>query len=260
MIGIFDSGVGGLTVVGELRKQLPDYQLLYLGDKARFPYGPKGREVILKYALEDAHFLINQGAKIIVIACNTASTQADQVRKEVKLPVFDVIGPAIRRAAEISKNKRVGVIGTRATIASGLYEQGLKKVDARFEVIAHPAPLLVSLVEEDWIKKPETKTILKKYLQPFKVRSIDTLILACTHYPLLKDLIQIKIGRRIKLVDPAEEAAKEIKEFLIMNSQIEKELTKDSKSKFYFTDITPQVQNLANSWLKEKVRLELVKL
>ena len=128
MIGIFDSGIGGLTVAREFSRKLSSYNFLYLGDKARFPYGPKADKVILEYAIQDAEFLIKKGAKIIVIACNSASTQAEALRKVIKVPVFDVISPAVREAAKVTKNKRVGVIGTRATINSGLYEKGLKKI------------------------------------------------------------------------------------------------------------------------------------
>lgn len=260
MIGIFDSGIGGLTVAREFSRKLSSYNFLYLGDKARFPYGPKADKVILEYAIQDAEFLIKKGAKIIVIACNSASTQAEALRKVIKVPVFDVISPAVREAAKVTKNKRVGVIGTRATINSGLYEKGLKKIDRKFKIIAKPAPLLVSLVEEGWTKRPETKTILKKYLQEFKVNNIDTLILACTHYPLIKKLIQVKVGRRVKLVDSAQSVVEEVKEFLEANPEVEKELAKDKKYKFYFTDITLQTRELSNDWLGEKVRLELVRL
>jgi glutamate racemase len=268
MIGIFDSGVGGLTVAREIFKKLPDYQIIYFGDTARTPYGTKGKETIIKYAREDAKFLLNQGAKIIVIACNTASAVASNLlRKELGVPVFEVIMPAVRKAVAVTKNKKIGVIGTRATISSGIYEELLKTRSAEsrrvgaslLQVFSEAAPLLVPLVEECWLDKPETKRIVKKYLQPLKNKQIDTLILGCTHYPALKHLIQPRIGRRVKLVDSAEEAVNELERFLSAEAKPllgRLSLPSLPGHKFYVSDLTPQVPVIARELLGYDVKFE----
>lgn len=268
MIGIFDSGIGGLTVVKKVFEILPpspagesEYQILYFGDTARTPYGGRSEEVIRKYALEDAEILVKQGAKIIVVACNTVSAVAmDFLRSKIKLPIFEVVTPAVEKAIRLTKNNRIGVIGTRATINSRIYEYLIKKENSQIKVFQNSAPLLVPLVEEGWLKKPVTKTIVKKYLYPLKFNQIDTLILACTHYPFLKSIIQRKVGQRVKLVDPAEEVALKIKEFLEQNPKIEKSLKRSRQHKFMVSDLTPKFQELANRWLGRKIKLEEIKI
>lgn len=260
MIGIFDSGVGGLTVVREIFKKLPEYQIIYFGDTARTPYGTKSKETIIKYAREDAKFLLDKGAKIIIIACNTASAVASSIlQKELGVPVFEVIGPAVKRAVGVTKNKRVGVIGTRATVGSGVYEESIKKINTEIQVTSQACPLLVPLVEEGWLDKPETKRIVKKYLQPLKNKQIDTLILGCTHYPVLKNIIK-RIGRHVKLVDSAEEVVCELQSFLAGNEGVEKILTKSVDHKFYVSDLTPQLPRIAEKLLGQKVKLEKVEV
>lgn len=266
MIGIFDSGIGGLTVVKKMFEILPDYQLLYFGDTARTPYGGRGQEVIKKYAQEDAEFLIKKGAKIIVIACNTASAvAAEDLKNKLSVPVFEVVLPAVEKAIQITRNKKIGVIGTRATINSGVYEKLIQSASGRtasqvdeFKVFSQSAPLLVPLVEEGWLKKPETKTIIKKYLHPLRLANIDTLILGCTHFPLLKDIIKIKIGKSRKLIDPGEEVVLQLKEFLEKNKEIEKSLGKNDNHEFYVSDLTPRFQEIAERWLGRKIKLEKV--
>jgi len=261
MIGVFDSGVGGLTVVREIFNKLPDYQIVYFGDTARTPYGTKSKETIIKYAREDAKFLLGQGAKIIVIACNTASAVASEIlRKELGVPVFEVIMPAVRRAVAVTKNKRVGVIGTRATIESGVYENSIKKIKTEIHVFSQACPLLVPLVEECWLDKEETKRIIKKYLQPLKNKQIDTLILGCTHYPALKNIIKIKIGRYVRLVDSAEEVVYELQKFLTENREVEKKLARGAGHKFYVSDLTPQLPKIAEKLLGQVVKLEKVEV
>ena len=259
MIGIFDSGIGGLTVVKKMLGILPDYQLLYFGDTARTPYGGRGEEVIKKYAQEDAEFLIKHGAKIIVIACNTASAvAAEDLKKKLSVPVFEVVTPAVEKAIQVTKNKRIGVIGTRATINSGIYERLIQSALGG-HVFSQVAPLLVPLVEEGWLKNPETKTIIKKYLHSLRLANIDTLILGCTHLPLLKEIIKVKIGRSRKLIDPGEEVVLKLKEFLEKNLTIEKTLEKNKKHEFYVSDLTPRFQEIAEKWLGQKIKLNLVK-
>ena len=284
MIGVFDSGVGGLTVVRELKKQLPEYNLVYFGDTARTPYGNKSKETIIKYALEDADFLIRKGAKILVVACNTASAVAFDALKEKhpNIPIFEVITPAVKDACEATKNNRIGVIGTRATIGSGIYEEKLlfschsrphhchceeRTRDAAIppslchsreggnpvlKVFSQPCPLFVPFIEEGWIKKIELKMIARRYLSSLKSHNIDTLILGCTHYPIIKDIIQKKIGERVKLIDSAEAVSEKIKDFLQNNSL---ELSKNSKLDIFVSDKTTQCQSIANKVLGSAITI-----
>lgn len=257
MIGVFDSGVGGLTVVQEIFKKLPDYKIIYFGDTARTPYGTKSKETIIKYAREDAKFLLNHGAKIIVIACNTASAVAAEIlREESGVPVFEVIMPAVRVALSATKKGKIGVIGTRATVTSNVYEAMIKKSNPDIRVVSQACPLLVPLVEEGWLEKAETKRIVKKYLQPLKNEQVDTLILGCTHYPVLKNIIKARIGRRVKLVDSAEEVVHELKKFLAENDEVEKKLIKGGDHKFFVSDLTPQVPKIAEKLLGRAVKFE----
>lgn len=261
MIGVFDSGVGGLTVVREIFKELPDYKIVYFGDTARTPYGTKSKETIIKYAREDAKFLLDHGAKIIVIACNTASAVAAEVlRKELNIPVFEVIVPAARAAVSVTKRGKIGVIGTRATVSSGVYESMIKKEDKNIQVESQACPLLVPLVEEVWLDQPETKKIVRKYLQPLKNKQVDTLILGCTHYPVLKNIIKARIGRKVKLVDSAEEVVHELKNFLVKNGDAEKKLAKDGDHKFFVSDLTAQVPKIAEKLLGKTVKFERVEI
>lgn len=260
MIGIFDSGVGGLTVAKEIMKELPEYDLIYFGDTARTPYGNKSKETIVKYALEDADFLIKKGAKILVVACNTASSLAYNELKEKypNIPIFEVITPAVEAAVFASKNRRIGVIGTRATIKSEIYNKKLQKA-GNFEILSSACPLFVPLIEEGWLKTPEIKMIARKYLSIFKNKNIDTLILGCTHYPIIKNIIQEKIGRRVKLVDSASAVAEKLKGFLRDNKDFEEKLLKNGKAEFYMSDVTEQNQRVANKFLGKDIKIEEVK-
>ncbi|MDD5566728.1 MAG: glutamate racemase [Patescibacteria group bacterium] len=257
MIGIFDSGIGGLTVVKEVLRQLPDYQIVYFGDTARTPYGSKSPETVTKYALQDAQFLIDQGAQIIIVACHTASAvAAEELKKHLAVPIFEVVSPAIRKALAVTRKKRLGIIGTSATIASGIYQRRLKEADRELELITQACPLFVPLVEERWVKKPETKMIARRYLYPLKLKQIDTLVLACTHYPLMREIIQQKIGQRVKLVDPAAEVVQEVGQYLKQHPELEQKLTRGQEHKFYVSDITDKTRQSAKDWLERPVRLE----
>lgn len=261
MIGIFDSGLGGLTVVKEFFKKLPQYDVVYFGDTARTPYGNKGPEVIEQYAHEDAQFLLNKGADLIIIACNTVSSVAyPGLKKKFNLPIFEVINPAVAAAVKATKNKKIGVIGTRATVNSGMYEKLIKLKDRSIQVFSHPAPLLVPLVEENWLVRPETKMILKKYINPLKLKQVDTFILGCTHYPFLKSVIAEKMGQRVTLIDSAEEVVKNVAKYLKENPALERKLSKSGKHQFYVSDLTPQAENLARKWFDNKVKLEYYSL
>ena len=208
MIGIFDSGVGGMTVARAIEQLLPGYPLLYLGDIARTPYGTKSARTITDYSLENTNFLVENGAKVIVIACNSAASVAtDRLRQEFNVPIIEVISPAVRQALLKTRTGKIGIIGTRATIRSGVYEMKIKADNPAYKVFSQACPLLVPLVEEGWTGKRETKMILRRYLQALKNQQIDTMILGCTHYPLLKHLIQPRIGKKVTLIDSSEATA-----------------------------------------------------
>jgi len=259
MIGIFDSGIGGLTIVREIFKQLPEYQITYFGDTARTPYGNKSNDTIITYALQDTEFLLEKGAEIIVVACNTASAVAAQTLKEKfpNTPIFEVITPAVSEASRITKNKRIGVIGTRATVASKIYEQHITNLKDKFAVISKPCPLFVPLVEENWADQPITKMIVRKYLYSLRHDQIDTLVLGCTHYPLLKHIISQKMGKNVSLVDPAEQTALQLKTYIEENPPIQKQLTQNNEHQFFFSDIAPHLTGLAKRWLGTRIKPQL---
>ena len=261
MIGVFDSGIGGLTVVGALKRQLADYDILYFGDTARTPYGTKSPETVTQYAIEDAEFLLKKGAQILVVACNTASSTATNTLKEqFDVPILEVISPAVHTAVSDPKRTRVGIIGTRATVNSRVYENKIRAIRPEMKVYAQPCPLLVPLVEEGWLKKGETRKIIKKYLHPLKAKQIDVLILGCTHYPLLKDVIQAKIGKRVKVIDSSEALSVSVIDFLHDNPDVESRLKKTGTCQFYVSDITGQFEKIAGTILRGRVKLEHVKL
>jgi glutamate racemase len=261
MIGIFDSGIGGLTVVRSLMQQLAGYDIIYFGDTARTPYGTKSPETVIGYALENTDFLLSAGAKIIVMACNTASSvAAARVSAEFDAPIFEVITPAVEMSLKASRKLRIGVIGTRGTVKSGIYEKKIKAIYPDAKVYSAACPLLVPLVEEGWLKKPETKMIIKKYLHPLKVRQIDTLILGCTHYPLLKDEIKRKIGKRVTVIDSSVAIAAAVKDFLAERAEVDNQLSKNGEFRLFVSDITDQFEKMAKSTLKKNVRLEQVKI
>jgi glutamate racemase len=214
-IGIFDSGVGGLTVFAAVRKRCPSANIIYFGDMARVPYGSKSRETIIRYSQQNATFLVHQNIDLLIIACNTSSALAlDVLKNDFRLPIIDVIQPGARKAVEVSTNKKIGVIGTEATTKSGAYEKAIHKLEPETKVISCPTPLLVPLVEENWINHQITEKILIEYLTPLLEEQIDTLVLGCTHYPLLKKRIQKVVGKNVILVESAEAIADEIQTFV----------------------------------------------
>lgn len=214
-IGVFDSGVGGLTVVRELISLLPGEDIVYFGDTARVPYGTKSAETVVRFAREDLGFLRSRDVKLIVVACNTASSIAlPQLADEADIPVIGVLLPGARSAAAATRNNRVAVIGTTATINSGAYEKELRNIYDGLEIMSHPCPLFVSLAEEGWVDDDVALMIAKRYLEPLKGFGADTLVLGCTHYPLLKGVISRVMGDGVLLVDSATETAAEVKETL----------------------------------------------
>jgi len=207
-IGVFDSGVGGLTVFRAVERELPGERLVYLGDTARVPYGTKSGPTVVRYSLEATHFLLRQDVKMIVVACNTASSVAiDAVVAEAGVPVLGVIEPGAERAAERTRTGRVGIIGTRATIGSGAYERAVRRHHPEVEVISRACPLFVPLAEEGWTEGEIPRSVARHYLQPFREAGVDTLVLGCTHYPLLRGVIGEAMGPEVALVDSAESVA-----------------------------------------------------
>jgi glutamate racemase len=210
-VGVFDSGIGGLTVAKEVIRQLPHESVIYFGDTARVPYGPKSPETVRRYSREIAAFLRDEGVKSIVIACNTATAHALNVlREEMAMPVIGVVEPGARAAVKATSGGHIGVIGTVGTIKSGAYERAIRALDPDVIITARACPLFVPLVEEGWTDHDATRLIAREYLQPLLAAKIDTLVLGCTHYPLLKPLLRDVLGPDVCLIDSAEETAAEI--------------------------------------------------
>lgn len=214
-IGIFDSGVGGLTVVKEVMRQLPNENIVYFGDTARVPYGSKSKETIVRYSRQICKFLKTKNVKAIVVACNTASAIAlDVLEQEIDIPIIGVVKPGATAAAEITKNKRIGLIGTEVTVKSGIYNEYLKNFDPEITIVSKACPLFVPLVEEGLLDDRITEDVASRYLHELQEYEIDSLILGCTHYPLLSPTLQRVMGEKVKLVNPAFETAKSLKGLL----------------------------------------------
>ena len=214
-IGIFDSGVGGLTVLKEVISLLPYEDIIYLGDTARVPYGTRSPQTIIKYSQEITRFLLRQGIKLLVVACNTASAVSlPSLKKENEIPVIGVIEPGARRASEMTQNKRVGVIGTEGTVKSRAYERAIQMIDQKITIISRACPLFVPLAEEGWLDNEVTRLTAKSYLSPLCEEKIDTLVLGCTHYPLLEAVIREIVGDGVRLVNSAKETAKDVQRVL----------------------------------------------
>jgi glutamate racemase len=214
-IGVFDSGIGGLTVAQEITRLLPNEQIVYFGDTARVPYGTKSREAVIRFSKDNMNVLLKYNVKIAVVACNTSTSWALQIlRRKYALPIIGVIEPGSRRAVETSKKFRIGVIATRSTVASGKYQETILRLQPRAKVVQKACPLFVQLVEEGWLDHRVTEEVAEEYLGSVRKFGVDTLILGCTHYPLLKPVLQKVMGRGVTLVDSAIETAREVKGLL----------------------------------------------
>ncbi len=259
MIGIFDSGVGGMTVALAVEQLLPHYPLLYLGDIARAPYGTKSDRIIIDYSLDNTKFLVDNGAKLIIIACNTAASLAtDKLRQEFNVPIIEVISPAVEQAMICSQKGRIGIIGTRATIRSSAHEAMILAQHPQYKVFSTACPLLVPLVEEGWIAKRETKMILRRYLHHLKDQQIDTLVLGCTHYLLLKHLIQARIGRKVTLIDSSVAVAEYLQRYLPNQTALTPDPSHDpSRNRYFVTDLTESAQILAAKIFHRPIELQL---
>lgn len=248
-IGIFDSGIGGLTVLKEIIQALPQEDTIYLGDTARVPYGTKSPETVTRYATEITSFLVHRDIKLLVVACNTASAVSlDALRKLVSIPIVGVIEPGARRAASMTKTGKVGVIGTEGTIRSSAYAKAIKKINPEIEVITRACPLFVPLAEEGWVDNEVARLTARIYLQGFMNGEIDTLVLGCTHYPILKNTIAETMGKGVQLVDSAEETARTVTEIL-RNSGTIRPISEKGNHHYYVTDIPAGFIKAGNRFL-----------
>ncbi len=270
-IGIFDSGVGGLTVYRALHNRLPNEHFIYLGDTARVPYGTKSMATVERYAIENSRFLASRGIKMLVVACNTASALAlPKIREKIGLDVVGVIGPGGRKAVEITRdisNPRIGVIATEATVASNAYFEAIRRASDMAEVFQAGCPLFVPLAEEGWTAESETYSIAAKYLAAMKEFAPDALVLGCTHYPILRDVIQQTVGENVKLVDSGEATADEVAQLLKdkdlenPNAIVGTRKLCDDLDHFYVTDAADRFGRVAERFLGTKPsKLEAIEL
>ncbi|MDD4341564.1 MAG: glutamate racemase [Kiritimatiellae bacterium] len=258
-IGVFDSGVGGLTVLKELIGAVPFENVIYFGDTARVPYGTKSRESVIKYSGEIVEFLVDKKVKLILAACNTVSSLAlPVIRKAARVPVIGVLEPGARCAVKLSKTGKIGVIGTTATINSCAYEKALRKYCPGISVVSQACPLFVPLIEEGWTDKKITREIVKEYLAPFVNSEVDTVILGCTHYPLIKKIIKQELGSGVQIVDSATAVAMEVGTVL-KKQGLERKSSEPGYRKFYVSDAPAKFKKLGGLFMgMEIVRVEKV--
>lgn len=252
-VGVFDSGVGGLTVAREIMRQIPNERIVYFGDTARVPYGSKSKETVTKYSRQIVRFLQTQEVKAIVVACNTASAYAlEEIKAEVDIPMIGVVKPGAVVAAQTTENGKIGVIGTEGTIGSKIYSHYIKEINSEAKVIGKACPLFVPLVEEGLWQDPVTDEIAKRYLAELIDIGIDTLILGCTHYPLIRSTVGRIMGDKVTLVNPAYETARELREMLEERDLLNEEEARlgDNKYRFFVSDAAEKFKSFANSIIK----------
>ena len=257
-IGVFDSGVGGLTVVKQVMKVVPQENIVYFGDTARLPYGSKSEETVTKFSKQDIRFLLTKDVKAIIVACNTASSNSMEALKEAfEVPIFGVVEPGVEEALRTTKNKRIGLIGTTATVRSGAYERKILQMDDKVKVFSKACPLFVPLAEEGWSENDISRLTAEAYLSELLCEDIDSLVLGCTHYPLLKRCIGGVVGEQVRLVDPAKATAKQVMAFLEKNEQCN--LSRDEgERKFYLSDATSTFSFICQKALKRKYQAEII--
>ncbi len=253
-IGIFDSGLGGLTVVKQVMEQLQNESIIYFGDTARVPYGSKSKETVTKYSAQIIRFLLEQDVKAIIIACNTVNSNCiEQLRQYFpQIPIVGVVEPGVYMAANQTKNGKIGVIGTEATIASGKYTQLIQKHDPNLKVYSQACPLFVPLVEEGWAMHDVTRQVIREYITPLEKEGIDTLILGCTHYPMLLGPLQEEVGDKVTLINPAIEAAIRMGT-LLKQTGIESRVL-ESTYTFFVSDHPRRMQKMAEIFLEYPVQ------
>ncbi len=248
-VGVFDSGVGGLTVVREIIRQLPDENIVYFGDTARVPYGSKSQKTVIRFSEQIIRFLKTKQVKAIVIACNTASALAlDIVREEFDVPILGVVAPGARAAVKATRNRKIGVVGTDATVRSGVYTKVIQGIDPQIRVIEKACPLFVPLVEEGFKEHEVTREIIEYYLESLRATDIDAMILGCTHYPLLRSRIREYMGKEIQIVNPAYETAIDLKTLLEDQDMANKGFDPSgSRYEFYVSDMADKFRQFANT-------------
>lgn len=258
-IGIFDSGVGGLTVAREIMMLLPDETIVYLGDTANLPYGEKSADIIRGYSVANTDFLLKYDIKVLVVACNTASSVAlEYLKANYDIPIIGVIEPAVKGALHSTRNKKIGVIGTNRTIKSDIYAETIHKLESDCEVLSRACPLFVPLIEDNFIEHTATSLIAKEYLREFENSAVDSLILGCTHYPLIKNVIA-DILPKVKLIDSAYSTAMDLQSVLDTDKMFAPQCD-NPKHKFFTTDITDKLHSLANTILGRDVKFGEVNL
>lgn len=259
-LGVFDSGIGGLTVAAELRRRLPAEDIIYLGDTARVPYGTKSDRAITQYALECVLFLLNRGVKLVVVACNTVSSVAlPRLREVLQVPMVGVVDPGVAAALKVSPTRRIGVIGTPSTVSSRSYQECLRRAAPGVQVWARACPLLVPLAEEGRLDGPVVEAVIREYLAPLRSRRIDTLILGCTHYPLFKPAFARVLGARVRLVDSAEETAAAVAATLLREGLLRTHGPGDMKC--FVTDVPRRFDRLGRRFFGDALgKVHLVRL
>lgn len=267
MIGIFDSGFGGLTVFKEIKKALPQYNYIYLGDSLRAPYGGHSQEMIYRFTQQAVDFLFKQNCELVILACNTASSEALRKLQQDWLPanypdrrILGVIRPLAEEAIKATRFGRIGVVGTKATVQSKAYEKELKHLKKEVKVYQQAAPLLVPLIEEGWFNKPETRMIVKKYLRPLKDAQIDTLILGCTHYPLLMKGFKSIAGKRVNVLNAPKIVADKLIDYLQRHPEIENKLSRGGQIKYLTTNSPEHFDELGSKFLGSTIKSEKVEL
>jgi glutamate racemase len=258
-LGVFDSGIGGLTVAHAIFERLPGESVVYFGDTARVPYGPKSPETVRRYSGEILQYLLQRGVKMVVVACNTSTAHAlDDLRRRSPVPVIGVIEPGAKAAVAATRNGRIGVIGTAGTIASGAYERAIKARRPDAIVISQACPLFVPLIEEGWFDHPATELIAREYLEPLLASEVDVLVLGCTHYPLLKPLLGRVLGPGVRLIDSAEETAAEVERELVAGG-LAADTSKRVTHQFVVSDDEPHFRAISERFLGERVQSVEVK-
>lgn len=248
-IGIFDSGIGGLTVAKRVMSILANENIIYFGDTARVPYGSKSNSTVIEYSIQDAQFLIKKNVKLIIVACNTASSVAlNALREKFEIPIIGMIEPGANLALETTKNGKIGVIGTNATINNKAYSEKLKQLDPQIQVFEKACPLFVPIAEEGWLDHPATKLVAKEYLQDFIDNGVDTLVLGCTHYPLLSETIQEIMGKSVTLIDSGFAASLQVENHL-KGRGIRNDSVQLGQKEFYVSDLPDKFKLLAERFL-----------